>query len=237
MIPFFDPNKDIITIDQQIKKVDDLAKKYDWDDCSIYKLIIPRLQGHSKHWFTWEQHHLLTWAETKTALLQQFKRKTSFSKLLREAISYETEPGQDLGEYCSTKLQKIRKCQLGVTDEAIIDLIIDGVKNARIAGDIRAAGKTTINDFFNHMCSLGETPPFVKTLRKKEKINGTSRGPLQKYKSYVHHEEQGKRIQENVFCYNCGQTGYKSWRCINYNKMHEVKPYRAYKGHLYNSKN
>lgn len=218
MIPVFDPSEEIITVEQWIKSVDKLAIKYDWDDCSIYRLIIPRLQEHAKHWFQWEQHNIFTWIDIKTALLQQFQKKKTFAKLLQEAINYTTEPGQDLGEYCLRKLQKIRKCQLGVPDESIIDLIIDGVRNARIAADLRAASKTTITALFNHMCSLGETPQLVKTFREKGNKNDkrTSCGLLKKYKLYDQQEEQGKIINENLFCYNCGKYGHKSWQCRNF---------------------
>lgn len=199
MIPIFNPLKEIITIEQWVKKVDELAKLYDWDDRSVFRLIIRRLEEHAKEWFQLQQSNIITWAETKVALVQHFHKSTRFAKLLREAVNYETSPNQDLGDYCLNKLNKIRQCNLGVSEEYIIDLVIDGVKNNRIKGDIRAAGKTTTNALYNHMLTLGKTPTLFK--QQRESKDDYSRRP-------------GGAISTKQ-CYNCGVVGHISRKCWN----------------------
>lgn len=156
MIPIFDPLKDTITIEQWVQQIDELAKQYDWNDRSVFRLIMSRLEGHAKEWFNLElqQQNTIMWAETKVALVQHFRKSMPFAKLLREAVSYETSPSQSLGDYCLQKLNKIKRCNLGISEECIIDLIIDGVKNNRIQRDIRAAGKTTTNALYHLRSNL-----------------------------------------------------------------------------------
>lgn len=212
MIPLFDPIKNEITIEQWIKRVDELALHYQWDDRSIFYLIISRLEGHAKQWFQWEQHKLVTWAETKKALLQNFRKQIPFAKLLSEAVNYETSPDQNLGDYFLHKLNKIRKYNIEITDECIIDLIIYGVKNKRIVGDIRAAGKTTTNELYNYMLTLGETPQLGETLRQRRQ--GYNVRPRGIAKNYKRNEKPGKLEKRNIIlCYNCDKAGHMSRKC------------------------
>lgn len=68
IIPIFDPIKTTMTVEEWVKRIDDLAVLYDWDDRSIFQLIISRLEGHAKEWFHFEEKNM-TWAETKIALI------------------------------------------------------------------------------------------------------------------------------------------------------------------------
>lgn len=216
MIPIFDPMTNTMTAEEWVKRVDDLALQYKWDDRSIFRLIISRLDGHAKIWFDMEQKNMITWAATKIALVSKFRKAMPFAKLLRQAVNYETSPGQELGDYCLNKLHKIRKCALEIPEVSLIDLVIDGVKSNLIAGNIRAAGKITTNDLYNHMLTLGKMPiPFKQLRENKDGGNSVrSRGTIGKNKRSDKSRAlvQPKKA-DNMRCYNCGILGHISRTC------------------------
>ncbi|XP_076285572.1 uncharacterized protein LOC143211626 [Lasioglossum baleicum] len=90
------------------------------------RLIVSRLKGHTRQWYDTRLDCNHTWHETKGLLAEQFHRIIPFSRLLKEAVSYEAKPGQCLGDYCFNKMNMIQRL-----DDKIIDMIIHGVPSGR----------------------------------------------------------------------------------------------------------
>lgn len=99
LIPYFDPATDNITVIQWTKDVDELAKKFCWDECSILRLIVPRLKGNARKWYDTRCCVAGSWSEIKSSMIKTFNKPLPFAKLIKEAILYETKPGQNLGDY------------------------------------------------------------------------------------------------------------------------------------------
>lgn len=129
LVPVFDPSEDDADVERWTKQVDGIAEQFEWDGRAILRLIVTRLKGHAKQWYDTRHEVTSTWSEVKEALIQQFRKTIPFAKLIKEAVLYETTSGQELRDYCLQKLDKIRKLKLPISDEHIIDMIIDGIKH------------------------------------------------------------------------------------------------------------
>jgi hypothetical protein len=70
---------------------------------------------------------------------------------------YQSQTGQDLTEYCFTKLSKLNKLQLALTDEQIIDVIIEGIGDTQVQLTLRAANCRIFVDFAAYIKNIPNT--------------------------------------------------------------------------------
>ncbi|KAJ3616683.1 hypothetical protein MTP99_014374 [Tenebrio molitor] len=73
----------------------------------IIRVVSSRLTGMERKWYDSQEYLNANWKSIKRNLVKQFAKPRPFAKLLKEAVLYETREGQDLGEYCVTKLDKL----------------------------------------------------------------------------------------------------------------------------------
>ena len=111
-VPKFDPSRDNADIEQWVRQVDRLARRYLWSDDNIIINISRNLKGYARRVFDEEQERDHTWRSLKNILVQRFKRPLPFCRLLHEASEYSAQPGQKLGDYCFEKLAKLRALKL-----------------------------------------------------------------------------------------------------------------------------
>lgn len=158
LLPIFDPSDDASNVERWTDEVDKTAEQFGWDGRAILRLIVDRMKGHARQWFETRRQSASTWPEIKAALIQQFRKSVPFVKLMREAVLYEAAPGQDLGDYCFQKLDKLRKLEATYTDEQLIDMVIDGINHNGIARTARAAQQTVAHEFYHYMTTLSKMP-------------------------------------------------------------------------------
>jgi hypothetical protein len=80
----------------------------------IIRVVSSRLTGMERKRYDSQEYLNANWKSIKRNLVKQFAKPRPFAKLLKEAVLYETREGQDLGEYCLTKLDKLRALKLKV---------------------------------------------------------------------------------------------------------------------------
>lgn len=174
LIPIFDPSDDASNIERWTDEVDRTAEQFGWDGRAILRLIVDRMKGHAKQWYETRRQPASTWAEIKTLLIQQFSKPVPYAKMIRKAILYEATPGQNLGDYCFQKMDKLRRLETVFTDKQLIDMVIDGINHNGIARTARAAQQTQIHECYHYMTTLGKMPQ--KTLSQRDERGRNDKG-------------------------------------------------------------
>lgn len=225
-IPYFNPDNNDVTVEQWTSNVDKIAKQFGWDDNSIMRLIIQRLQGNAKKWLETRHSIPISWAETKTMMINIFNKPLPFGKLIKEAVMHEAKVGQCLGDYCLEKINKWRKINIKIPDEYIIDYVIDGIKNMTIARSIRAARHTNVDEFYKYMQTMGHVPG--KNVYPREAVAHTLQNrtngrtnTLKNHKpgskfinKYNKTKKQAQMDNSTVRCFHCGEDGHFARTCI-----------------------
>lgn len=122
-----------------------MADTYGWDSLTTVRLIANRLCGMARRWYDSQEQLTSNWKNIKKKLIKQFSKRLPFAKLLKEAALYETHNGQDLSEYCYTKLDKLRALKLKIPELQLVDAVISGITNESIARSARASRFTNTN--------------------------------------------------------------------------------------------
>lgn len=151
----YDPSRREMKVEDWIRHVDELALERSWDDRTVMKLIATRLIVPPNKYHAWYSAHpqeTYTWSELKEILLGNYSKNVSVSKLIKEAVNYEAELDQSLGNYCRKKLHKLRK--VNMAEELIVEMVIDGIPNLDVTTKNRLQQFKDPNKLYTFMCNL-----------------------------------------------------------------------------------
>lgn len=222
MIPTFDPQRSEQSIETWVRRVDDLARVYGWDDLTVVKLVANRLVGMARRWYDSQDQLTLNWNSIKTLLIKQFSKPLPFAKLLREAALYETYSGQDLSEYCFNKLDKLKSLKLNIPESYLVDAIIGGITNENIARSARSSRFTDTNELYAYLSALGCLPRTPKTeIPRKIAVSVQSQvskvTTSQKPELLCFNCKGPHRARDcpkpRLECFNCKRLGHKQNKC------------------------
>lgn len=65
LIPVYDPQKSDLAIDVWVRRVDELADNYHWDNLTIVRLMSNRLVGMARRWYDSQEQLTTSWRKIK----------------------------------------------------------------------------------------------------------------------------------------------------------------------------
>lgn len=198
----FDPTNDNQNINDWLNKVNECARMYHWDELTTIYLALGKLQGIARVWYDGLKTTQYSWTQWEHLLKTTFPSKLNFGQLFHAAASYKAQIGQDLHEYCFTKLTKLNKLRLTLTDEQIIDVIIDGVQDNQTRLTLRAANCSAFVDFAAYLKNFPSTSR--QETGNKAHFENRQRGIDDKRKR--NYKESDRLI---IKCYLCNEIGHK----------------------------
>lgn len=231
LIPLFDPAHETnLAIDGWVRRVDELAETYQWDNLTKVRLASNRLVGMARRWYDSQEQLTCEWNIIKSKLIKQFSKPLPFSRLLREAALYETHKGQDLSEYCFNKLDKLRALKLRIPELYLVDAVIGGITDENIARSARASRFTDTNELYAYLSTLGCIPNTSMTENKKKIFDAPTKQCSLKSTTAMerplmqcfnckgpHRARDCKKAR--LQCFNCKRLGHTANKCQQRNVM------------------
>ncbi|KAJ3621738.1 hypothetical protein MTP99_003844 [Tenebrio molitor] len=240
VIPLFEPSTENNQSGADwVNKIDELIAFHNCDQTTAFKLATTGLRGNAQKWYDSLPNPCLDWQEMKEALVQSFPTPIRFGKPLVEAANYNLAIGQNLSDYCFEKTAKLRQLRLAIPEEYVIDSIIEGIKDEKIALPARAASFKSVGTLANYLSNVSPTtlssekPTETVTDRSNSsyhlthgktfskpfyKINKNARAsPRAPYRITCYNCHENHRATDcpkpNIECTNCHKLGHTREKC------------------------
>jgi hypothetical protein len=199
LLPEFDPSNLTQSVDDWLRRVNDCAVMYRWDEVTKMYIALGKLRGIARIWYDGLKSTNFAWAQWEAQLRDMFPSKVTFGKLFYEAATYQANPGQNLTDYCFHKLTKLNKLNLNLSQEQLVDCIVEGIKDPQTKLTIKSARCPTfvaLSEYVtNFPCS-----------------SGINRQNIEKgFRSTVNESKQ-----KEVVCFTCNEKGHKRNHCTKY---------------------
>jgi hypothetical protein len=133
--------------------------------------------------------------------------KQNFGQLFHDAAFYRAHSGQNLHEYCFTKMTKLNKLQLSLTDEQIIDVIVDGVQDKQV----QLTNCHTFVDFAAYIKKFPRTSRYSGAHSERRKRTFDDRYKNNNNKANRTNFKDSDLL--HVKCFACNEVGHKRNAC------------------------
>lgn len=158
LIPTFDPQNLVQSVEGWVNRIDDLSEFYRWDDFTVVKLVANRRRGMARRWYDTQDQVTAGWTQLKSLLILQFRRPLPFVKLLKDAANYSAHPGQDLSEYCFNKMDKLKALKIEIPEEYLVGAAIGGIAGEGIERSVRSSRYETTSEMYSFLSNIGAMP-------------------------------------------------------------------------------
>lgn len=132
VVPEFDPSSKSQSIDSWVRKVNECATIYDWDQKQTIHFALQKLTGLAKKWFEALPSVVFSWTEWQAKLKKAFPNEQNYGRLLEEMLARTSRINENLREYFYDKLTLINRCD--ISGKKAVDCIIHGIVDSSIYG-------------------------------------------------------------------------------------------------------
>lgn len=136
VVPEFDPSSKSQSIDGWIRKVNECASIYEWDQKQTIHFALQKLVGLAKKWFEALPSVIFTWTEWESKLKKAFPNEQNYGRLLEEMLTRTTRSNENLTEYFYDKLILLNRCE--ITGKKAVGCIVHGILDKSIRNSAQA---------------------------------------------------------------------------------------------------
>ncbi|KAI5634129.1 hypothetical protein NE865_13170 [Phthorimaea operculella] len=204
IIPEFNPQMKNQTMKDWLRKINESAAVYGWNETQTIYFALPRLTGLSKKWYDGLTSVKYSWKEWQEKLLKAFPCEENYGDLLAEMLSRKSRRNETLEEYYYEKIRLINRCE--IKGLKAVDCLTQGIFDHNIRLNAQGSGFKEPEEVLSF---------FRKITQKKEDVM-----PKQNYfrdKSTLPHQRQSDRNSSSdaktitYNCFNCDGSSEKKF--------------------------
>lgn len=204
VIPAFDPGSKIQTAKDWLRKVNETASIYNWQERQIIYHALPKLAGLAKRWYEGLSTVDLSWAEWQAKILNTFPDDRNYGDKLSEMLERKSRRDETLEEYYYDKITLINVC--GITGKDAVDCVIHGIFDNNIRLNAQGSNfqnPTELLKFLRSISnrSIAHIKRPVTSARQPNFVESSGKDP-----------NDSNRFK-NLKCYNCSDMGHTVVRC------------------------
>lgn len=205
ILPEFDPSSKNQRMDVWLRKVNECASVYGWDDKTTIHFSMQKLQGLAKTWYQSLNTILFTWSEWQEKLIKAFPSEQNYGQSLEDMLRRKSTYNEPIENYYYEKLALINQCE--ITGKHAVDCVIHGLSDRTVKSSALALRCSEPEQLLQFLLSNKERP-YQSNFRDK---NGTENIQInesnQKENSKINIHSSG------LFCYNCKEKGHLYQKC------------------------
>ena len=112
ILPDFDPSSKNQRINVWLRKVNECAAVYGWDEKTTTHFALQKLQGLAKVWYEGLESILFTWPEWQEKLLSAFPSEQNYGQTLEDMLKRKSRYNEPIDLYYYEKLALLNLCEI-----------------------------------------------------------------------------------------------------------------------------
>ncbi|CAG9118986.1 unnamed protein product [Plutella xylostella] len=125
ILPNFDPSTKNQRIDVWLKKVNECASVYGWDERTTTHFAMQKLQGLAKTWYEGLNSILFTWQQWQDKLVNAFPYEQNYGQALEDMLKRKSQFNEPIEVYFYEKQTLVNQCD--IVGKRAVDCIIHGL--------------------------------------------------------------------------------------------------------------
>lgn len=208
ILPNFDPSTKNQRIDIWLKKVNECASVYGWDERTTTHFAMQKLQGLAKVWYEGLNSILFSWAEWQIKLQEAFPCEQNFGQTLEDMLRRKSRFTEPIEVYFYEKLALINQCD--ITGKRAVDCIIHGLSDKTMKSSALALRCTSPEQLLQFLISNKDTTTYNDRPYNKNKNWSASVGSASNSQP---NPKNNFKPGAGVYCYNCKERGHPYLQC------------------------
>lgn len=206
VIHSFDPSQRNQSTKAWLKKVNETASIYKWNDKQTILHALPKLSGLARQWYEGLSSVKYTWKEWQRKMLASFPDDRNYADKLSEMLLRRSRREETLEEYFYEKAKLVSHCN--IRGKEAVDCIIHGIYDNNIKLNAQGARFKSPSKLLKYLRSIStkipnrdgrKTVPIVK-----------SNVPISKNSNYPKNKQPNAAP---IICYNCSEPGHTAPKC------------------------
>lgn len=208
ILPNFDPSVKSQRVDIWLRKVNECATVYGWDEITTIHFSMQKLQGLAKVWYESLKTIKYTWDQWQENLKSAFPCEQNYGQILEEMLKRKSRVGEPIENYYYEKLALLNQCD--ITDKHAVDCIVHGLGDRTMKSSALALCCSQPEQLLQFLISHKESQPVDRFHNNRNRFGTDNASNYQNNKS----NNRFSRNQSVVFCFNCKERGHPYTKCL-----------------------
>lgn len=205
ILPNFDPSSKNQRISTWLKKVNECALVYGWDDKTTIHFAMQKLQGLAKIWYESLDTILYSWQEWQDKLISAFPCDQNYGQLLEDMLRRKSKFNESIEVYYYEKLALLNQCD--IRGKRAVDCIIHGISDRTMKSSALALRCSNPDQLLEFLMS------------NKDSGNSFERYKYRNLPDNSKTNNQGTKLtnrpqSQGPFCFNCKEKGHHYAHCL-----------------------
>ncbi|CAH2088532.1 unnamed protein product [Euphydryas editha] len=140
-----------------IRKVNEAAEWYSWNEKQIVHYAIPKLQGVAKRWYEGLPSVFFSWSEWQTKLLSAFPSEENYGQMLADMLARRARFNDSLEDYFYEKVTLINRCN--ITGKRAVECVLHGIDDRAVRLGAEAAQYEDLDKLLSYLKNARNVKP------------------------------------------------------------------------------
>lgn len=206
VIPQFDPGQKTQSTRAWLRKVNEVALIYQWNERQIIYHALPKLSGLARKWYEGLRSIDLSWKDWQRKLLKCFPDDRNYADRLTEMLNRRSRREETLEEYFYEKSKLVSRCNIRGKDA--VDCIIHGIYDHNVQLNAQGANFKRPSQLLRYLRSIS-----IKNIRPI--LDARKPVPPSKINTNKSIDKSTKfsNSVRTVKCFNCSEVGHTVPKC------------------------
>lgn len=208
ILPNFDPSAKGQRIDIWLRKVNECAMVYGWDEKTIVHFAVQKLQGLAKVWYESLNTILYSWVEWQEKLVSAFPCDQNYGQTLEDMLKRKSKFNKPIEIYYYEKLALLNQCD--IAGKRAVDCIIHGITDRTTKSSALALCCSQPEQLLQFLMS-NKDAHLSDRIYNRPKFWSENNATSSNYAK--NNQSKPSPAVGSIFCFNCRERGHPFLQC------------------------